>query len=815
MITIHSPHAEDFSTLGFGVLTPTECVISEVAGGMYELKMTHPMDDDLRWTHIETGRIIKAPAPMRETPLLSIDVDGTITREIYKTSEKTKLRSKSGGRGKALKTLKKGVECVRLSVSGDHARVALVDGGRTGWVASADLEYVGSATDAITDGYSRVVQPRQTGDQLFRIVSVERDSARRSVSVTAQHVFYDLAGNIVGDVYAPADVAANLAAQAVFDMALNEHPFELHAVADGPVSGEYTGQNIVYALLDPDEGIVPQASARLVRDNYDVFVLPDDAKNRGVVIRHGKNLRGATMTTDMSAVVTRIQPVGRLANDERLLLDTDTYGATYIDSGHIDDYPIVYAREIEYDVQVGEDDGQYDTTAEAREKLAELARADFDSGIDLPAVSLEVDFIALENTAEYADYADLQAVYLYDTVGVIVKNAGINADLRVTGYEWDALRRRYIKVTLGELVETRSTVYGTDIASGSVNGNRIIKNTLDGAAIRDLTVGYAAIKKAAIERLSADSITALSGAIANLTVSDELYAAFANLFELVAGSIESGSLDTDVLAAQIANIVSMQVAVSDVGYARVKDLDTDEAIIRDGVAGSLYIDRLAVTSANLLNATIGNLVISGDDGSYYKIFVGSDGTIRTEAVTVTAGEISAGETAAGEQIVNATINAESINGQNIKGKSAVIETIFTAALTAGQITANEAIIASAVIPALSVSTITASGNSISVNADQMLQIMLNAYGNMTQWFTFDRDGLTIRAPAYVDENGVEQPESDWYTVTDNSGYHIRNRTRVEDVGSFEYDRFQTNAIRMGNMIARPNSRGGWTWRYIE
>ena len=43
-ICIYAPDAQDFSTNGLGILTPLECTIEEQAGGMYELKLVHPID---------------------------------------------------------------------------------------------------------------------------------------------------------------------------------------------------------------------------------------------------------------------------------------------------------------------------------------------------------------------------------------------------------------------------------------------------------------------------------------------------------------------------------------------------------------------------------------------------------------------------------------------------------------------------------------------------------------------------------------------------------------------------------------------------
>ena len=68
-ICIYPPTATDFSNNGLGILTPLECKISEEAAGKYELELVHPIDDTLRWAQIQCGCIIRAPAPVRESPL--------------------------------------------------------------------------------------------------------------------------------------------------------------------------------------------------------------------------------------------------------------------------------------------------------------------------------------------------------------------------------------------------------------------------------------------------------------------------------------------------------------------------------------------------------------------------------------------------------------------------------------------------------------------------------------------------------------------------------------------------------------------------
>jgi phage minor structural protein len=490
MITIYEMGTEDYASTGLGVLLPSECTVSEIAGGLFQLKMVHPMDDRHRWTMLSIGRTIKAPAPVRETPLVQINDPGsTVTRRIYKVTTpaggRLRLRAKASTSAKIIKSYKPGTEVVRVKVQGDWAQVIIKKGGATGWMWNDYLTFVRDETETTPAvGPGTVVQPRQTGDQLFDIDTVEVDGVKRTVTVTALHISYRLRGNVINGTYEPKDVVASTAVQAAWDMLLNEHDFNLYATASKKITGEYTRLSIIEALLDPDQGILTQAEGRLIRDNFDVFVLDDAVRNLGVEIRHGKNLLGAVMTTDSSNVITRIIPVGRKANGDPLTLAAPGY----VDSPHISEYPAIVAVMIEYDVTVGDGDGEYATQAAARTKLQELAQEEFANGADLKDIRLDIDFVALEQTTEYAQYADLQYIHLYDSVHVIDFEAGINATIRMTEYEFDSIKERYNKIVLGTLEAVETTVYGYDIAGDSVRGNKLVPGT-----VRRRNLGYGAV----------------------------------------------------------------------------------------------------------------------------------------------------------------------------------------------------------------------------------------------------------------------------------------------------------------------------------
>ena len=793
MITIYAPDAVDFSTLGEGALCPSECVIEEQALGQYSLTMTHPMDAGGKWRMIAPGCILKAPAPVRETPLAVEDGEGTIpsepetvTRHIYRVQTNTganlHLRQGPSTSTRILSKYRPGTEVVVLSQSGGWGQVIVRSSGAAGYMSMEYLVWVRDEAETIAgDAPSpqRVVYPAQSRMQLFRIASVERDAAAREVRVTAQHIFYDLLGNIVSGEYAPENVAASTVVEQLFARALNAHAFDVHCPAQTSVSGDYTRRGLVECLLDPDDGVAPQAEARLIRDNFDIWLLPDLPRETGVTIRHAKDLLGAAMTTDAGSVVTRIIPVGEDADGKPLLLS----GTVYVDSPRISDYPLIYARAIDYDVKIGQDGVA--NAAQARARLKELAEADFANGIDLPSVSLDVDFAVLGETEEYRRYADLQAVHLYDTVRVVAKEAGIDAAVRVTGYKWDALGRRYESVTLGELTEVKTSVYGYQLADKSVGTVKLQNGAVGSAQLRDLAVQYAHINTAAVEQLSANSLTALKAYIHELAAesvtTDQLYADLASiaLAQITTANIASANIDwasIGALSANIAaiakahledadiewaNIASLTAAVADIAEAKIAgasitaaqidDLDATVAsilhaqvatgefdfaevenflgnvfVLGQGIAGSVSIKNLTVTQANMLGAVIGSLVLPGEDGKYYEVTVGTDGTLSTAEVEVSAGEIEAGVTQGGKPIAATSINAESIHGSTITAQQGILNSILTQALTAGQITAGQALIASATVPTLYATSIQAIGNSLTFTANERIQLIVSS-----------------------------------------------------------------------------------------
>lgn len=706
-VTVYPPHTDDFSTNGLGVLMHIECEVEEIARGKYELTLTHPIDRTLRWMLLQPGAYIKAACPVRESPLYEKVAQGgetVVVREIYKvtgTSVGVNLRTGPGTGYKKLASYRNGTRVILLEkVDDTWFHVTIEKGGAVGYMSKKYLTLVESITETVApEKPGTAISLEQSRDQIFEIASVEVDSKSANVTVTAVHAFYAETGNLVDSEWIVEnkdvnDVLAAMPAKLARPAEINYHIQHL----SGKVDGEYSYRSPVDILLNPDDGIVPQTGALLIRDNWDAYIIPDNVRDRGVTIRRGKNLIGVTTTTDASSVVTRIIPVGQTADGDPLYLS----GTRYVDSPHINDYSYVRVQRIEYDVSVGTPDADnahkvFKTAAAARAELKRLAEADFaENGVDLPTYGMEVDFVLLQNTDEYANYAGLQAVHMYDTVTVIDEMIGLKAKLRVTGYTWDPLKKQYNSVTLGQLKELEQTVYSFNIPDASVSGNKLVPNSVPGTALRNATIEYAKITNAAIELLAANAITALTARINEIVsdkiTTDALYAAYAEMIALKIGSITAEDISTDSLAAALADITVLTAGTATFDKATVQHLVAQAMNLEYGTAGQVFIRNLAVEYAQMVGAAIGNLCIKASDGSYYHIDVNADGTVTATPTTVTDGEISAGQTESGRVILDTDITAANLNAGNLLATYALVNQIDAARIDVDQLFAREAFV---------------------------------------------------------------------------------------------------------------------------
>ena len=295
------------------------------------------------------------------------------------------------------------------------------------------------------------------GKQPFRIYYVK--PSMKEISVNARHIFYDLLDNQCEPIsHSGTAEAALTALQAAF-----AYPMPFSFDTDISLTGTLTTgrMNPVQALLSDDDEVtsfVKGYGGELLRDGFRVSVKAALGQDRGVSIRYGKNLVGLEVTEDESEVKTRIICYGK-------------NGSATLESPHLGDYiyPKIYTLE-------DENKTLSEVQAEGQKLL--------DEGCDIPSINIKADFVALEKTVEYREYAVLEEVFLGDMVTVINTKMGFRKQAKVISYEWDCLLERYNDVELGDFIPTLAASVTSGVKSGSLASSAAVGTAAVMAALQ-------------------------------------------------------------------------------------------------------------------------------------------------------------------------------------------------------------------------------------------------------------------------------------------------------------------------------------------
>lgn len=268
---------------------------------------------------------------------------------------------------------------------------------------------------------------------------------------------------------------------------------------------------------------------------------------------------------------------------------------------------------------------------------------------------------------------------------------------------------------------TASTIITDEFSASMAN---IVTAYMESASVTSLDVVNL---KASIMDAIAAHIDSLD---ATTIETDELYAQLAKVAvaQINTANIEDANIEwaniTNLYAGVIDAIVA-SVEIGDFDFATIQKMVADAMVIRQATANTVAIDNLLVTSANMLNATIGELVLKGNDSKYYVVNIDSSGNIAATETDVSQAEIDSGETTTGHHIVDTNMNVAALNATNLSAQSAAIGQIVTASLSAEKITAGQALLASATIPALYSTSIQAIGNDLDLSANQSIRLLVS------------------------------------------------------------------------------------------
>ena len=530
MISVYDIGNSAYTNNGNAVLHPTRCVMTEDAGGSYEVAMDHPITAGGEWEHLVNGAIVKVPVPVpviqsayvgQDVDVYSVNSNNTALHEGPSESSRIYYSAWVSGTyytaGQKVTHMNQNYQCnsdltgfeiytnpgasskwtaIANYTAGSPTLTTLAAGtevyyieasSTTGWSkVSTKLGIVGYLKDTqITFVRHETVQPvpeRVVEDQLFRIYNVTINTDAQSVSVNARHVSYDLSGVILSECELNLQEPAWAIMRIIDSMLISyqgEIATNLTAEENGTYTGSLTNKNGTQAFLDPDKGIVPYFRAKLIRDNWDLFIMKNDLVDRGIRLVYGTNLRGVSWKRKSDSIITRVMPVAKAEDGADLFLPD-----MYVDSENISSWPVIIMERLNVKGQVGKDDGTGTNTNWTEEALMQemltKAQERFSvDHVDALKVEMTVNFTLLGETEEYKEYRGLEKVYMYDLIKVTDPRVGLDIQLQVSHVEWDCILERYNSIKVGNVFDYGGrTVFGYNIGDGAIEYEKISTETI-------------------------------------------------------------------------------------------------------------------------------------------------------------------------------------------------------------------------------------------------------------------------------------------------------------------------------------------------
>lgn len=525
MISVYDIGNEDFEKNGDAVLTPVSGSHTQVAGGGYDLRMVHPIDPEGKYAHLVPDAIVKAPVPVEEieNSYSGLEADIYVTtgnnaemrdgpsaptritypawqdtpdgysvgsKVTYQSNNYQAIRGEGGtsithnpptsSDWKRIANYTTGATVIATFPAGTE--LYLVEDYNTSWFKMETITGLEGYIQKSRVEFSRHVTPeenppREIREQLFRIEEAVADNDAQTVTVTAKHVSYDLAGTLIKDV-AVSQASPAMAISRVTEGLMIPYrgtiATNLTTDEDGTYTGEIKGKNGIWALLDPDKGIVHEFNARFVRDNWDMFVLKKTGTDRGYTLRYGVNTRGITWKKSNTQLITRIVPIAKAADGSDLYLPEE-----WIDSDLIDDYAYVRMERMQVAGQVGKDKGTGDgstwTEADLLDEMRAKAEEQFSvNHVDQVVHEVTIQIEQLEDTAEYAWLKNLKQLLLYDVVTAVDPRIGLNMQLYVSELEFDIIRKKITGIKLTNIQDMNvRTVAGYNMMNNSISPEKL------------------------------------------------------------------------------------------------------------------------------------------------------------------------------------------------------------------------------------------------------------------------------------------------------------------------------------------------------
>ena len=283
-------------------------------------------------------------------------------------------------------------------------------------------------------------------DQLFRIQKISRP-INGLVTINANHISYDLGKTSVAPFTttgASATMAAlktNMTGGAAFTLSTD--------VTN--VSSSFTNgipQSLRACLGGQQGSVLDVFGGEYEWNNLSVKLCAARGRNRGVVLRYGKNITDIQQDENIENTYTAVMPYA-----------TDSAGTVYLGT-----LQTIIASSEPKILNLDLSDEFDENTQPTQAGIDQAAQQYIEShNLTQPKINITVSFVALWQTEEYKEIAPLERVALCDTVTVKFEKLGISATAKVIETRYNTLAERYDSIELGDAKSTLAqTINGID-----------------------------------------------------------------------------------------------------------------------------------------------------------------------------------------------------------------------------------------------------------------------------------------------------------------------------------------------------------------
>lgn len=281
------------------------------------------------------------------------------------------------------------------------------------------------ANDITTRSIIKAKPNYSDSPQLFRVYKVGK-VINSSFTVKARHISYDLCGT---PIYS--GLADNVAdALQLLKKASTGYTFSTDKTNTGTFR-VYAPSSVRSWLGGKDGSILDiYGPGEYHYDNFNIQYLAHRGTNRGVTIEYGKNLVALNNNLDSSSLVTSVMAYWQNEDNVQISVVSDIYN-----TGLTLDVPVTKILDASDDFE------NQPTTAQLNTYVQNYINNNHNKLINVKN-NITLDFLQLKSLNNRVD--------LCDTVKVVYKQFGIDAEVKCISVTWDVLTEKYTSAQFGE-----------------------------------------------------------------------------------------------------------------------------------------------------------------------------------------------------------------------------------------------------------------------------------------------------------------------------------------------------------------------------